>query len=176
MKLWKLLQAASLGVAIVAGMFVLPGYAHAQSSTAKQPDAIKTFQTLEDKWSTAVVNPDQYTMDLLLDPSFVDITASGDVETRDEYIAFLFAKGETKPYSMMQRVTSVRRFGDTAVVNGTYAMKVSVDGMPQAEQGVFTHVFEKTPAGWRCVNSQRTEIPIEKRKEKSKKKRRHHLL
>lgn len=176
MKLWKWLPAAPLSVAIVAGLFVLPGSAHAQSSSAhQQPNAIKTFQKIEDRWSTAVVNPDQYTMDLLLDPSFVDITASGDVETRDEYIAFLFAKGDTNPYSMMQRVTSVRRFGDTAVVNGTYSMKISVDGMPRAEQGVFTHVFEKTPAGWRCVNSQRTDIPIKKPREKSKKRRRHLL-
>lgn len=176
MKLWKMLQGVPLGVALIAGMLFLPGYASAQSSTVQQPNAIRTFQKLEDKWSTAVVNPDQYTMDLLLAPSFVDITSSGDVETRDEYIAFLFAKGDTKPYSMLQKVTSVRKFGDTAIVNGTYAIKVSVDGMPQAEQGVFTHVFEKTPRGWRCVNAQRTNIPVEKKAETSKKKRHRRLL
>ena len=175
MKLWKTVQAVPLGMAILAGTLLVPGYAWAEANSAQRPNEIKAFQALEDKWSAAVVNPDQYTMDLLLDPSFVDITAAGDVETRDEYIAFLFAKGDTKPYSMMQRVTSVRRFGDTAIVNGTYSMKVSVDGMPQAEHGVFTHVFEKTPGGWRCVNSQRTDIPIEKAKAKAKKRRRHLL-
>ena len=154
----------------------MPGYAQAQTNSAQQPEGIKVFQAIEDKWSAAVVNPDQYTMDLLLDPSFVDITASGDVETRDEYIAFLFAKGGDQPYSMLQRVTSVREFGDTAVINGTYATKVSVDGMPQEEQGVFTHVFEKTPAGWRCVNAQQTNIPAPKASETKTKKRHRRLL
>jgi len=176
MKIWKTLLAAPLGAGLFAGMFFAPVHAQAQSSVAQQSNEIKTFQALEDKWSTAVVNPDQYTMDLLLSPSFVDISSSGDVETRDEYIAFLFAKGDAQPYSMLQRVTSVRRFGDTAIVNGTFAMKVSVEGMPRADQGVFTHVFEKTPAGWRCVNAQRTDIPMQKPVEKKAKKRRRHIL
>lgn len=176
MKLWKTLQAVPLGMVMIAGTLVVPGYAQAQSNSAQQSDGIKTFQAIEDKWSNAVVNPDQYTMDLLLDPSFVDITASGDVETRDEYIAFLFAKGGDQPYSMLQRVTSVREFGDTAVINGTYAIKVSVDGMPRDEQGVFTHVFEKTPAGWRCVNAQQTNIPVQKTTETKSKKRHRRLL
>jgi ketosteroid isomerase-like protein len=175
MKLWKTLQAAPVGLALAAGMFIAPGFAQAQSNIVQQANGIKAFQTMEDKWSAAVVNPDQYTMDLLLAPSFVDITPSGDVETRDEYIAFLFAKGDAEPYSMLQRVTSLREFGDTAIVNGTYAIKVSVDGMPHAEQGVFTHVFEKTPAGWRCVNAQQTNIPMPKPVEKAK-KRKQHLL
>jgi ketosteroid isomerase-like protein len=176
MKLWKFLQAAPLGVAMITGSLLVPGYAQAQSNSVQQPNAIKTFQTIEDKWSTAVVNPDQYTMDLLLGPSFVDITASGDIETRDEYIAFLFAKGGEEPFSMLQRVTSVREFGDTSVINGTYSLKVSVDGMPREEQGVFTHVFEKTPTGWRCVNAQQTSIPIRKTVEKKSKKRHRSLL
>lgn len=175
MKLWKMLMAAPLGMALFAGMFFVPACAAAQSKSAQQPNEVKKFQALEDKWSTAVVNPDQYTMDLLLAPSFVDITPSGDVETRDEYIAFMFAKGSSKPYSMEQRVTSVRRFGDIAVVNGTYSLKISLNGMPHAEQGVFTHVFQKTPAGWRCVNSQRTNIPPQQSARKTKKRHRHFL-
>ena len=175
MKLWKSLRVAPLGAAIVAGMFCLPGYARAQSGSMQQPGEIKAFQALEDKWSGAVVNPDQYTMDLLLAPSFMDITPSGNVETRDEYIAFLFAKGSEEPFSMLQRVTSVRVFGDTAVINGTYAIKISVDGMPRKEQGVFTHVFIKTPSGWRCVNAQQTNVPIPVAVKKKPKKR-HRLL
>lgn len=176
MKLWKTLQAAPLGVAMIAGTLFVPSYVQAQSNSAQQPNEIRTFQTIEDKWSAAVVNPDQYTMDLLLAPSFVDITATGDVETRDEYIAFLFAKGGEEPFSMLQRVTSVREFGDTAVVNGTYSVKVSVAGMPREDEGVFTHVFEKSPTGWRCVNAQQTNIPIQKMAEKTSKKRHRRLL
>jgi ketosteroid isomerase-like protein len=176
MKLRKTLLAVPLGMVILSGMLFVPGYAQAQSSAGQQPAGIKTFQAIEDRWSKAVVNPDQYTMDLLLDPSFVDITPSGDVETRDEYIAFLFAKGEDQPYSLLQRVTSVREFGDTAVINGTYSIKISVDGMPRQEEGVFTHVFEKTPTGWRCVNAQQTNIPAPKEDGTKTKKRRHRLL
>lgn len=179
MKSWKMSLAASLGAGLFFLSFFAPNYAQAQSTPAKHANKLAVFQKLEDKWSRAVVNPNQYTMDLLLAPSFVNISPSGDIETRDEYIAFMFAKGETEPYSMVQKVTSVRRFGDMAIVNGTYAFKISVNGMPHAEQGVFTHVFEKTPSGWRCVNSQRTNIPESKpakAHKKKTKKRRHHLL
>src|SRR5579875_2461059 len=96
-----------------------------------QPRQIKTFQALEDQWSTDLVNGDQYGMELLLSPYFVDISASGQVDTRDQFIAFMFARAASRPYSMEQKVASVRIFGDMAIVSGTYQSKIVVDGVPR---------------------------------------------
>ena len=138
-----------------------------------QPEEIKTFQALEDSWSTALVQSGQYGMELLLSPYFVDISAAGNVETRDQFLAFRFQKNGSRPFSMEQKVASVRVFGDTAIVSGTYEMKIAVNGVPRQENGVFTHIFEQTHGRWLCVNSQRTNVinePLTKQKKRRKKR------
>ncbi|ACO32411.1 MULTISPECIES: nuclear transport factor 2 family protein [Acidobacterium] len=123
-----------------------------------KPEAIKTFQSLEDSWSTALVRADQYGMELLLSPYFEDISAAGDVQTRDEFLAFRFQKNASRPFSMEQKVASVRIFGDVAIVSGTYQIKIAVNGDPRQENGIFTHIYVQTHGRWLCVNSQRTNV------------------
>jgi ketosteroid isomerase-like protein len=124
---------------------------------AQQPPAVKEFQGLEDQWSNAVVKNDQYTMEFLLSPVYVDIAANGDVTTRNQLIAGLYDKGAA-PVSMQQRVVSVREFGDTAIVSGTYIVKVRANGGAKEERGIFTHVYSRTQRHWACVNAQRTAV------------------
>jgi ketosteroid isomerase-like protein len=123
----------------------------------QQPPAVKEFQTLEDQWSNAVVKNDQYTMEFLLSPMYVDISANGDVATRNQLIAGLYDKG-AEPVSLQQRVVSVREFGDTAIVSGTYIVKVRANGSTKEERGIFTHVYNRTQRHWACVNAQRTAV------------------
>lgn len=122
-----------------------------------QPPAVKEFQGYEDQWSTAVVKADQYTMEYLLSPLYVDISATGDVTTRNQQIALLFDKG-AEPVSMEQRVVSVREFGDTAIVSGTYIIKFRLNGKDREQRGVFTHIYERAHNHWACVNAQRTAV------------------
>ena len=132
----------------------------AESITPSQPQQspdIKEFQGYEDQWSNAVVKNDQYTMEFLLSPLFVDISSAGDVSTRNQQIAMLFQKGD-EPLSMQQRVVSVRMFGDTAVVSGTYIIKWRANGSAREERGIFTHVYNHTRNHWACVNAQRTAV------------------
>lgn len=131
----------------------------AQSVAAGQPQPpeIKEFQGYEDQWSTAVVKNDQYTLEYLLSPLFVDISSSGDVTTRNQKIADLFQK-ESQPVSMEQRVVSVRMFGDMAVVSGTYIVKFRTSSGDREERGIFTHLYERSRNHWACVNAQRTAV------------------
>jgi ketosteroid isomerase-like protein len=122
-----------------------------------QPPEVKEFQGLEDQWSNAVVKNDQYTMEFLLSPLYVDISSTGDVTTRNQQIAMLFQKGG-EPVSMEQRVVSVRTFGDTAVVSGTYIIKWRVNSSMREERGIFTHVYNRSRMHWACVNAQRTAV------------------
>lgn len=122
-----------------------------------QPPELKEFQGYEDQWSTALVKGDQYTMENLLSPLYVDISATGDVTTRNQQIAQLFDKGE-EPVSLEQKVVSVREFGDTALVSGTYIRKWKTDARLHEERGIFTHVYERAHNHWACVNAQRTAV------------------
>ena len=122
-----------------------------------QPPEVKEFQGYEDQWSNAVVKNDQYTMEFLLSPLYVDISSTGDVTTRNQQIAQLFQKGD-EPVSLQQRVVSVRLFGDTAVVSGTYIVKWRANGSVREERGIFTHIYNRARNHWACVNAQRTAV------------------
>jgi hypothetical protein len=169
-----------LAVICVAGACGAAGAMHAQTDRpesvtpgqAQLPPEVKEFQTLEDQWSVAVVKNDQYTMEFLLSPLYVDISSTGDVTTRNQALAGLSDKGSV-PVSMLQRVVSVREFGDTAIVSGTYIVKYREGTGTKEERGIYTHVYNRTQKHWACVNAQRTavvELASNKQKAASQKK------
>jgi ketosteroid isomerase-like protein len=132
------------------------GSAHVASAatTADSPE-IRDFQKIEDNWSTAINGRDQYGLELVLSPLFVDISASGDITTRNQQLAQII-NSEDKTLHLEQRVITVRMLGDVAVANGTYVMHHKAAGGPMDEKGIFTHVYQRLRNGWVCVNSQRT--------------------
>ena len=123
--------------------------------TSTVPPEIAQFQKIEDGWSDAVNRRDQYGLELVLSPLLVDVSASGDVTTRNQQVAQLLGN-EDKSLSLTQKVITVRMLGDIAVANGTYTLHHKVGSGEVDEKGVFTQVFERVHAGWLCVNSQRT--------------------
>ena len=116
---------------------------------------VAQFQKIEDSWADAVNRRDQYGLELVLSPLFVDISASGDVTTRNQQVVQVIS-GEDKTIYLTQKVVTVRMLGDIAVVNGTYTLHHKVNSGPVDEKGIFTHVFERVHGGWLCINSQRT--------------------
>jgi ketosteroid isomerase-like protein len=125
------------------------------TATSDVGPQVKEFQKLEDSWSEAINSRDQYSLELVLSPLFVDVSASGDITTRNQQLAQLIT-GEDKTMHLEQRVITVRLLGDTAVANGTYILHHKATSGQVDERGVFTHVFERLRGGWVCVNSQRT--------------------
>jgi len=123
--------------------------------TSTESPEIRQFQKIEDDWSIAVNQHDQYALELVLSPLFVDVSATGDITTRNQQLAQVIT-GEDKNVSLEQRVVTVRMLGDIAVANGTYTMRHKVNASVVDEKGVFTHVFERLRGGWVCINSQRT--------------------
>ena len=132
-----------------------PTRAAASTATADVGPQVKEFQTIEDKWSGAINVRDQYGLELVLSPLFVDVSATGDITTRNQQLAQLIT-GEDKTMHLDQRVVTVRLLGDTAVANGTYVLHHKALAGQVDEKGVFTHVYERVRGGWVCVNSQRT--------------------
>jgi len=123
-------------------------------TSAESPE-IHEFQKLEDNWSAAFNQRDQYGLELVLSPLFVDIAANGDITTRNQQLAQMIT-GEDRALHLDQRVITVRMLGDITVANGTYVLRHKVNSTVMDEKGVFTHVFERLRGGWVCINSQRT--------------------
>jgi ketosteroid isomerase-like protein len=137
--------------------------------TSTQAATVTQFQKIEDTWSNAANKRDQFGLELVLSPLLVDISASGNVTTRNQQVAQAI-NGDDKTAYLTQKVITVRMLGDVAVANGTYSLRHKIDGRPVDEKGVFTHVFDRVRGGWLCVNSQRTLLRTDRGgKEKEKK-------
>ena len=159
---------AVVSVFLLSGCFVIaqnlspapvPAAAQPAVTSAESP-AIHDFQKIEDAWDDAIDQRDQYALELVLSPLFMDVSASGDFTTRNQQLALLIT-GEDKTLHLEQRVITVRMLGDIAVANGTYALRRKAGSAQVDEKGVFTHVFERSRGGWLCINSQRTKLPAD---------------
>ena len=157
----------SIFVSLAASAVLFASLTAAQQSAPQQPPEIVQFQKLEDQWSDAVAKRDQYALELLMSPVLVNISATGEVTTRNQQIAQLYEKSGPQLISMEQRVVNVRSFEDTAVVDGTYIIKWKIDTQTHEERGIFTHVFQHARGNWVCVHAQRTAV-VEKNDEKQK--------
>jgi ketosteroid isomerase-like protein len=131
-----------------------PAPAQPAATSAESPE-IREFQKIENSWAESINQRDQYGLELVLSPLFVDVSASGDITTRNQQLAQLITL-EDKSLHLDQRVITVRMLGDIAVANGTYVLHHKAGSAQVDEKGVFTHVFERTRGGWLCINSQRT--------------------
>ena len=123
-------------------------------ATTSSPE-VQQFQKIENAWSDAVNQRDQYALELVLSPLFIDVSGSGDISTRNQQLTYLITT-EDKTLHLDQKVITVRMLGDTAVANGTYVLHHHGSSGQVDEKGVFTHVFERAHSGWMCINSQRT--------------------
>jgi ketosteroid isomerase-like protein len=139
------------------------------AATSDASPEIRQFQKIEDSWSTAMNQRDQYALELVLSPLFVDVSATGDITTRNQQLAQLIT-GEDKTMHLEQRLITVRMLGDIAVANGTYVLHHKVGSAQEDQKGIFTHVFEKMRGGWVCVNSQRTVLREDAPNAKGKKR------
>jgi hypothetical protein len=130
------------------------GLAQAPATSAESPE-IRELQKVEDSWSSSLNQRDQYGLELVLSPLFVNVSATGEVTTRNQQVAGLISEGD-KTAATDMRVVTVRMLGDVAVANGTYSYTHKSASGQVEEKGVFTHVFQRQHGNWVCLNAQRT--------------------
>ncbi|WP_263350934.1 nuclear transport factor 2 family protein [Acidicapsa acidisoli] len=127
----------------------------ATSATSAESPEIRELQKIEDSWDNALNQRDQYGLELVLSPLFVNVSANGDITTRNQQVVSLINQ-EDKTATTDARVITVRMLGDVAVANGTYTYTHKLNGNMVEEKGVFTHVFQRQHGNWVCLNAQRT--------------------
>ena len=149
----------SLITAVFATFAILSGAAFAQApappATSVESPEIRDLQKVEDSWSSALNQRDQYGLELVLSPLFVNVSATGEVTTRNQQVASLLSESD-KTAATDMRVVTVRMLGDVAVANGTYSFTHKATSGQVEEKGIFTHVFQRQHGNWVCLNAQRT--------------------
>lgn len=150
-----------------------PAAAPAAGATTAESPEIRELQKIEDNWDNALNQRDQYGLELVLSPLFVNVSATGDITTRNQQVVALINQ-QDKTATTDAHVITVRMLGDVAVANGTYSLTHKVNGGVVEEKGVFTHVFQRVHGNWVCLNAQRTmlreEAPGKAKKSKSESK------
>ena len=146
----------SIVYVVLAVSLIAPGLlAQAPPSTSAESPEIRDLQKVEDSWSSALNQRDQYGLELVLSPLFVNVSATGEVTTRNQQVASLLNESD-KTAATDMRVVTVRMLGDVAVANGTYSFTHKATSGQVEEKGVFTHVFQRQHGNWVCLNAQRT--------------------
>ena len=164
-RLAVLFSALLVSCSVVFAQDPAPAAAASAVTTTVSPEIVQ-FQKIEDNWSSAVNQRDQYSIELVLSPLFVDVSAVGDITTRNQQVANVLSEPDKSAATDMHVIT-VRMLGDVAVANGTYSFTHKFDGKEIEEKGVFTHVFQRQHGNWVCLNAQRTllrEDPVGKTK------------
>ena len=145
-----------LAVSLIAPGLTASGLlAQAPPATSAESPEIRDLQKVEDSWSSALNQRDQYGLELVLSPLFVNVSATGEVTTRNQQVAGLLSEPD-KTAATDMRVVTVRMLGDVAVANGTYSFTHKATSGQVEEKGVFTHVFQRQHGNWVCLNAQRT--------------------
>jgi len=152
----------------------LPMESNPQRSAGQMAQQVADLQKVADRWDEAVYQHDQYALELVLAPEYIDISDTGNVTNRDQQISEMMMKDAPR-FQLTQKVVSVRMVGDVVVVNGTYDRVFQGSKLSRTksktERGVFSQVYVRARNTWECVNSQRTIIqePMVKGKKKSAK-------
>lgn len=148
------------GFFLLSALCVLPAVelCAQQTATPQQPPAVRQFQTLEDNWSIALANKDQFALENLLSPTYIDISAGAQVTTRNQFIADTLASRPRPLVSVEQKVVNVRVVSDVSVVEGTYKLRLKEGDRVRDERGIFTHVWERRRDSWSCISGQRTAV------------------
>jgi ketosteroid isomerase-like protein len=128
-----------------------------QSGSAVSNEVVQRFQNLENTWSQAVDHRDQYALELVLAPDFLNVGTDGEITTRNLQIARLLQKHDTLP-SLRRRVVDVRDYGDITIVVGTFIEGSRTDKQAAEHDGVFTHVYQQVRGKWRCVSAHWTAL------------------
>ena len=143
------MKTALLALTLVAGA-VLPGLA--------QQDHTKAVLDVEQRWTRALEKGDTTALSEIYADDLVYVHSGGNAESKAEFIARV--KGGGLKYESVTLVDPrVRLYGDAAVVNGTFDVRVMVDGAPVNTKVVYIHVYARQGGAWRMVAHQTTRLP-----------------
>ena len=135
--------------ALVVAALALPAHAHAQS-------AEQAVRQVEDRRIKALVDDDFATLEAIFADDLTYTHSSAAVDTKASYMAAL-RSGKTKYESVDRQPSTVRVYGDVAVMTGEAL--VGLRGRAEKLALRYTLVYVKQGGQWRMVAWQSTRLP-----------------
>lgn len=135
--------------ALLVAALALPARAHAQS-------AEQAVRQVEDRRIKALVDDDVATLEAIFADDLTYTHSSAAVDTKASYIAAL-RSGKTKYESVDRQPSTVRVYGDAAVMTGEAL--VGLRGRAEKLALRYTLVYVKQGGQWRMVAWQSTRLP-----------------
>jgi ketosteroid isomerase-like protein len=112
---------------------------------------------LEKAWNLALEQKDVKALDMLLANTMVSVDIDGSVSSKTEFLASIKAP-EYQPSQAITEQTTVRVYGDSAVVVGIFRVKGTDKGKPFMHRERFVDTWIKTNGAWQCVATTSTLI------------------
>ena len=141
-----------LCLAFIASAQSSSGLARAPSSVAEKRAEEQLVQ-LEKEWAEAAVKGDSTFFDHIAGDDYVIVDDSSDLRNKQQELALI----RTEKFSTLTADDmSVRVYGNTAVVVGSYTFTVSVAGKPYSSSGKFTDIWVMRNGRWQVVSTQNT--------------------
>ena len=121
------------------------------------PDAQSVLEA-DRRWAQALVKQDVAALRELYADDLVYVHSGGNRETKSEFIRRV-ETGGLKYESLELVEPRVRMYGDVAIVNGMFDVRVMSDGAPIDTRVVYIHVYARQGSSWRMVAHQTTRAP-----------------
>jgi ketosteroid isomerase-like protein len=137
-------------IAIATLVFMMSVFA---TNAAGESD--KVFRDLENRISHAVMTGDVKAMDSLLAANYESVGFSGQVRSKAEVMA-AYAGGKLAISDAHEDKTSVRQFGDTAIIIGVLSLTGKDGSTNISGHYTFTRVYKRTNGKWQAISFQAT--------------------
>ena len=124
---------------------------------AVDPKTEKALLGVMDTWKQAMLTRDKSALEKLYAPDITYTHSNGKNETKAEAIDAV-VNGKGKFDSIEFSGTTVRVYGNTALVKGRVVIKTSTDGKQAINNLDILHVLVKASSGWQLVSRQATRI------------------
>ena len=117
----------------------------------------KALLSLMETWKQAMLTRDKAVLDKLYAPDITYTHSSGKNETKAQAIhAVIDGKGRFESIEFLG--TTVRVYGNTALVKGRVVIKTNTEGKQANNNLDILHVLVKSSSGWQIVARQATRI------------------
>lgn len=134
---------------VVGGLLLLAvALASAQQSSDK--DEGGRILALEKAWNHALEEKDPKALDMLLASSMISVDIDGSVQTKSEFLASIKSP-DYQPSQAVTEQTSVRVYGNAAVVVGIFRIKGTEKGKAFVHRERFVDTWIKANGTWQCV-------------------------
>jgi ketosteroid isomerase-like protein len=133
---------------------VLALFSLAQARAQKTLDDSQENKLLvmEHLWNQAQLSGDAQALDGMIGANFIDTEYDGEVSDKSKFLADV-KDPQFKPASISIQDLKVNRYGDSAVVAGSYHIKGQYQGKSYDHLGRFTDTWVYMDGRWQCVAS-----------------------